>query len=115
MACQHVLPQTSPTARLENPKELATVGDSSPSYLHGVGGTGSFQTLSKRVDPAGSCSGDGKTLFGVPTSTPAAGFQGLGSIGADFDTTDMLLDSNSYPFEYYGIELDSIDFSTPSL
>ncbi|KAF5972064.1 pectin degradation protein [Fusarium bulbicola] len=115
MACQHVLPQTSPTARLENPNELATVGDSSPSNLHGVGGTGSFQTFSKRVDPAGSCSGDGKTLFGVPTSTPAAGFQGLGSIRADFDTTDMLLDSNSYPFEYYGIELDSIDFSTPSL
>ncbi|RKK88791.1 hypothetical protein BFJ68_g16856 [Fusarium oxysporum] len=66
MACQHVLPQTSPTARRENPNEPATVGDPSPSYSHGAGGTGSCQTFSKRIDPAGSCSGDGKTLFGVP-------------------------------------------------
>ncbi|KAG5787514.1 hypothetical protein H9Q69_013415 [Fusarium xylarioides] len=113
MACQHVLPQTPPTARLENSNELETVSDSLPSYLHGVGGTGSFQTLSKRVDPAGSCSGDGKTLFGVPSSTPAAGFPGLGSIRADLDTTDMLLDSNDFSFEYYGVELDTLDFSTP--
>ncbi|KAH7201195.1 hypothetical protein DER44DRAFT_869576 [Fusarium oxysporum] len=115
MACQRVLPQTSPTARRENPNEPATVGDSSPSYSHGAGGTGSCQTFSKRIDSAGSCSGDGKTLFGVPSSTPPTGFQGLGSIRADLDTADMLLDSNSDPFGYYGIELDSIDFSTPSL
>ncbi|KAF5963054.1 pectin degradation [Fusarium coicis] len=113
MACQHMLPQTPPTARLENSNELETVSDSLPSYLHGVGGTGSFQTLSKRVDPAGSCSGDGKTLFGVPSSTPAAGFPRLGSIRADLDTTDMLLDSNNFSLEYYGVELDTLDFSTP--
>jgi hypothetical protein len=113
MACQRVSPQASPMARRENPNEPATVGDSSPSYSHGTEGTGSCQTFGKRVDPAGSCSGDGKSLFGVPSPTPPAGFQGLGSIRADLDTADMLLDSNSDPFGYYGIELDSIDFSTP--
>ncbi|KAI8686589.1 hypothetical protein NCS55_00335900 [Fusarium keratoplasticum] len=86
MACQRVPAQASATARRENPNELAAVGDSSPSYSRGAGGTDNCQTFGKRTDPTGSCSND-----------------------------DMLLDSNSDLFEYYGIELDSIDFSTPSL
>ncbi|KAF5689151.1 pectin degradation [Fusarium denticulatum] len=96
MACQRVLPQTSPAALRETPNEPTTVDHFSPSHLHGVGGTSSFQASSKRLDPVGSWSGDG-------------------SIRADLDTTDVLPGSDNYLFEYHGIELDSIDFSTPSL
>ncbi|RMI98421.1 hypothetical protein CDV36_016136 [Fusarium kuroshium] len=70
MACQRAPAQASATARRENPNEPAAVGDSSPSYSHGAGETDNCQTFGKRTDPAGSCSNDGKTLFGVPSTPP---------------------------------------------
>ncbi|CAF3557353.1 unnamed protein product [Fusarium graminearum] len=114
IARQFVSSRPSSTTTHEGPGETTTAGHGSLSYSCTAEDMDSCLDFGIKVDATNSCpDDDGKTpyflLSTIVDSSNSVNFRG------NMDSEDMLLDSRSDPFAYYGVDLDGLDFSTPAL